>query len=90
MIGGPGFSRGPILKEDPMEPIKLKEAELDGKKIAYSNQSLFEVQVGYKKSAYKTKYSFTGELGRAVFFFNAINIGNGYKKRLVCFSMNKP
>ncbi len=64
---------------------------LDGKHIAYTDETDFYVQVGKgKKGSYKTKYKITGALGMAVTYFNGINIGNGYKKRLVAPSMNKP
>ena len=61
----------------------MKTATLDGKRIAYTDDTTFEVQVGRGKSAYVTKYSFKGELARAVLYYRGINIGNGYKKRLV-------
>lgn len=54
------------------------------KSIAYSNLTDFLVQIGKgSKGSYKTKYTFTGNLAQAVFYYNAINIGNGYKKRLL-------
>jgi hypothetical protein len=65
-----------------MSDIEIKTANIDGKLIAYSSKTAFFVQIGKGKSAYKTKYSFEGNLGRALFYYNAINIGNGYKKRL--------
>ena len=61
----------------------MKTATIDGKRIAYTDDTTFEVQVGRGKSAYATKYSFKGELARAVLYYRGINIGNGYKKRLV-------
>lgn len=75
--------------------------ELDGKKIALSGHETFEVQVGRgPKGSYKTRYSFnTGGgndkgallcLKEALFYYRCINIGNGYKKRLVCREFNKP
>lgn len=71
--------------------IELKYNTLNNKKIAYSNETIFEVQIGrYSKGSYKTRYSIKGDLGRAVFYYNGINIGNGYKKRLYCSSMNRP
>lgn len=70
--------------------MQIKTATLDGKHIAYTDQTVFKVQVGRYKSAYKTRYSFVGNLGQAVFYFNAINIGRGYKKRLYCETFNKP
>jgi hypothetical protein len=66
-----------------METIKLFQTKLGDKTVAYSSATVFCVQVGKgSKGSYKTRYSFTGELERAVLYFNAINIGNGYKKRL--------
>ncbi len=74
-----------------MTEIQLKTVELDGKKIAYSSETVFLVQVGrYKKGAYKTKYSFTGNIHEAHFYYNGINVGNGYKKRLLMPSSSKP
>jgi len=73
-----------------MENIKLITKELNGKKIAYSSETLFEVQLGKGSSSYKTRYSFKGDLGKAVFHYNCLNIGNGYKKRLRAQGMNKP
>lgn len=70
--------------------MEMKTAELNGKHIAYTSETVFEVQIGRYKSAYKTKYSFVGNLGQAVYYFNCINIGRGYKKRLYCGSFNKP
>ena len=70
--------------------VSLMTGELDGKKIAYSSETEFLVQVGrYAKGSYKTRYSFKGNLARAVMFYTSINLGNGYKKRLV-FVGGKP
>ena len=63
--------------------IELKFAELDGKRIAYSSETHFFVQLGRGKSEYRTRYTIKGSLGEAVFYYRAINIGNGYKKRLL-------
>lgn len=70
--------------------VKLYEAELDGKKIAFSDETEFLVEVGKGSGSYKTKYRFKGDLAQAVFYYKCINIGNGYKKRLRAPSMNKP
>lgn len=68
-----------------------KTATLNGKRIAYSDRTVFAVQVGRgPKGAYANRYSIQGDLARAVSYFNAINIGNGYKKRLVMVGANKP
>ena len=67
-----------------------KTAELDGKHIAYTDHTIFWVQIGKGKSSYKTRYAFTGNIHQAVAYYRGINIGNGYKKRLYAPSMNKP
>lgn len=61
----------------------MKTATLDGKRIAYTDDTTFEVQVGRGKSGYTTRYSFKGNLHQAVLYYRGINIGKGYKKRLV-------
>lgn len=68
----------------------FKVNELNGVKIAYSEETEFIVQVGYGKGTYKTKYRFVGDLVRAVLHFNSINVGRGYKKRLLMPSSKKP
>lgn len=70
--------------------ITLHTNELDGKKIAYCSETEFLIQIGKGRGSYKTKHCIAGNLGYAVLLYNAYNIGNGYKKRLICFSMNKP
>jgi hypothetical protein len=73
-----------------VESTELRTIELNGRMVGFTNQSVFEVQVGRWKSAYKTRYTFTGDLWRATRYFNCINIGRGYKKRIICRSFNKP
>jgi hypothetical protein len=69
---------------------KLLVNELDGKKIAYSSETIFLVQVGKgPKGSYKTRYTVKGSLGQAAFLYVGINIGNGYKKRLVMPSSSR-
>lgn len=71
--------------------MKFIHSTLDGKRIAYTAETVFQVQVGRgSKGGYKTSYTFKGDLAKAVFYYNCINIGNGYKKRLVMPSSNKP
>lgn len=70
--------------------MQIVTATLDGKLIAYTSESTFEIQIGRGKSSYKTRYSFVGNLARAVAYYNSLNIGRGYKKRLRCQGMNKP
>ena len=70
--------------------IRLKTDSLDGKIIAYSSATEFLVQLGKgPKGSYSTRYRIVGDLGRAVLMFNGINIGNGYKKRLLMPSCSK-
>jgi hypothetical protein len=65
--------------------------ELDGRSIAFHKTSQIEIQVGRGKNAYKTSLSFNAkDFGRAVMYYNSINIGKGYKKRLICKTLNKP
>jgi len=66
-----------------MEQVELKFGELDGKRIAYSSETLFYVQIGRYKSSFKTRYTIRGSLGQACFYYAGMNIGNGYKKRLL-------
>jgi len=68
----------------------FKQATLDGKDIAYGDTTEFLVQIGKGRGSYRTRYSFTGNLAQAVFYYRCINIGNGYKKRLYSPNMNKP
>lgn len=71
--------------------MPYKTATLDGKKIIYTDDTIFEVQVGrYEKGAYSTRYTFKGNLAQAVRYYLCINIGNGYKKRLVMPGARKP
>jgi len=64
--------------------IQLLESELNGKKIAYHSETQFLIQVGKgSKGSYTTKYEIAGDVNKAVFWYVGINIGNGYKKRLV-------
>ena len=70
--------------------MELKTSVLNGKRIAYSTDTDFLVQVGKgSKGAYQTRYSFRGNLAQAVLYYNCINIGNGYKKRLYMPSCSK-
>lgn len=65
-------------------------ATLDGNKIIYTDSTTFLVEVGFKHRAYKTRYTFTGNLHQALLYYKGINVGNGYKKRLVMPDARKP
>ena len=62
----------------------FKTITINDKRIAYDDEHTdFLVQVGKgPKGSYRTKYSFKGNILKAVMYYNAINIGKGYKKRL--------
>jgi len=67
------------------------KAYLDGKEIEFTHLTEFMVQVGYgSKGSYKTVNTLHGSLQQAVFYYNGINIGNGYKKRLVMWLPEVP
>jgi Tfp pilus tip-associated adhesin PilY1 len=58
--------------------------ELDGQRIAYHSSTEFLVQVGRgRKGSYRTKYAIVGNLAKAVMYYNGINLGPKWKKRLV-------
>ena len=62
----------------------LYEYEIDGKELKLEGWETIRVQLGYKSGKYKTHSSFTAkDMHRALMIYNGINIGNGYKKRLV-------
>jgi len=76
-----------------MSESKLLESTLNGKRIGYSTETEFVVQVSKSrscKSSYQNRFTFKGDLGKAVFYYNCINIGRGYRKRLLMPSANKP
>lgn len=68
------------------------EYDLDGKKISFHKDNKILLQIGKgTKGSYETRNIFSPEkFSSAVFNYNCINIGNGYKKRLICFELNKP
>ena len=74
-----------------METVTLKTHELDGKRVAYSSETTFYVQSGKgRKGSYQTRKAFKGNLALAVLWYNSLNIGNGYKKRLVSWDLSRP
>jgi len=67
-----------------------KTINIGNKKVCYTDNTSFIVQVGKGKSAYKNKYIFKGDVQKAAFYYACINVGNGYKKRLIMSGANKP
>ena len=81
------------LNDDGMKvssPIFLFTSELDGKKIAYTNETLFEIQLSKNKGKYYSVLSYKGTFGRAITHYNGINVKAPWNKRLVSWNMNKP
>lgn len=73
-----------------MSTVKLYTGEIDGKLVTYSSETTFFIQVGKgAKGGYKTKYVIIGNLVKAWLNYDGINIGNGYKKRLLMPSCSK-
>lgn len=70
--------------------MQHKTAVLDNKTITYTDGTVFTVQVGRYRGAYSVRYRIVGNLTQAVMYYKGINIGNGYKKRLVMDGANRP
>ena len=67
------------------------EYTFNGKKISFHKTSTIQIQIGRGKGIYKIRHTFEAkDFGRAVMTYNGINIGNGFKKRLVSWGLNKP
>jgi hypothetical protein len=71
-------------------PGYYQAATLDNRRIAYTRDTDFLIQIGKGKSKYKTKMHIKGSLAQAVMQYNGLNIANGYKKRLIAYGYNKP
>lgn len=80
----------PMIKLEPGTADTFPNVVLNRKRVAFTRDCVFEVQIGKGKGKYSTRYRFTGDIKEALFWYAGINIGNGYKKRLVCWSLNKP
>lgn len=71
--------------------MKIIKHELDGKAIAVTDETVYLIQVGFKsKGAYKTRFTVVGNLPQALLLYKGINVGNGYKKRLISYNLNNP
>lgn len=70
--------------------IEIKTVTLDGKKLVYTNMTEFLVQIGKNRSAYRTKWRFVGNIHQAVTYYRGLNVGYGYKKRLLMPSAKHP
>lgn len=63
--------------------MEIKTVTIDGRKLAYTSETIFLVQLGKNRGAYRTKYTFKGDPFEAAKYYRALNVGRGYKKRLV-------
>jgi len=70
-------------------PVTLHIATINGKGIAYSSETIFHVQVGKNRSAYRNRFTFKGNFAQVWAHFKAINVGNGFKKRILMPSCSK-
>jgi hypothetical protein len=72
--------------------MKFLFGELDGKRIAYDDSTIFLIQSRLKTShkGYTTKAKVIGSLQIAVFKYNSLNISERYRKRLYVESFNNP
>ncbi len=68
---------------DPACGIQFHAAQIDGKMVAYHDGTHFLVQVGRGKGSYRTKYDIVGKLTQAIMYYTGINLGRGFKKRLL-------
>ena len=56
---------------------------LNNKEHTVNDKSVIHIQLGKNRSAYRNKWSFVGEAAKAVRYYRCLNVGYGYKKRLV-------
>jgi hypothetical protein len=69
--------------------IEFRTRTIDGKLVSFTSETIFVVEVGRYRGAYRTRYSFKGDLAKAGLHYRAVKIGNGYKKRLRMLGANK-
>ena len=63
--------------------MEIKTVTIDNRKLAYTSETLFLVQVGKNRGAYRTMWSFKGDPFEAAKYYRGLNVGLGYKKRLL-------
>lgn len=66
-------------------------AMIDDKVVEYTEQARWQVQVAKgPKGAYGTRWEFNASAGgQACMYYRGLNIGNGYKKRLLILDGGK-
>lgn len=60
-----------------------KTITINGKQYTYFSDTYFLVQVARKRGSFATRNAVMGNYAQAVALYNGINIGNGFKKRLL-------
>ena len=62
----------------------IRQATINGELFEYDDEkATFIVQSVKGDHKFKDRYSFKGDLGQAIKYYRCINIGNGYKKRII-------
>ena len=56
---------------------------INGKSYQVTEKSKYQIQVGRYKSHYENVYVFIGSPLQALGYYRGLNVGNGYKKRLL-------
>jgi len=70
--------------------MQIKTVRLDGKYIAYTDETEFLVQMGMNQGSFKSVRRFVGDIHAAAKYYQALKVREGYKKRLFAPSFNKP
>ena len=70
--------------------MEIKIITIDDRKVAYTSETLFLVQLGKNRGSYRTKWTFKGDPFEAAKYYRALNVGLGYKKRLLMPNAKRP
>lgn len=70
--------------------MEIKTITIDNRKVAYTSETLFLVQLGKNRGAYRTKWAFKGDPFEAAKYYRGLNVGLGYKKRLLMPNAKRP
>lgn len=65
-----------------METEKLT-ASIDERIIEYTSETVFLVQTGRYSGSYRSRFKIVGNINEAWWYYRAINIGRGFKKRIL-------
>lgn len=70
--------------------MQIRTATIDSRRIAYTDETIFLVQIGKNRGAYRTRIVIKGDLHQAAHYYKSINVGLGYKKRLYMPNAKRP